>query len=205
MNPYERFVLPKIIDVACGMGDIMARRAELVPRAQGDVLEVGIGTGLNLRFYDANKVRRIVGVDPSAQMQRLARERAAKIPVAVDMIAVGAGGIDSPDASFDSIVMTFTLCSIADPLPALAEMRRVLKPAGHLLFCEHGLAADSSVQRWQHRLTPWWKPLAGGCHLNRDIPALLTQSGFVLDELRADYIAGPRLLTYLYQGVAVRG
>lgn len=204
MNPYERFVLPRLIDVACGMGDVMARRAELVPRAQGEVLEVGIGTGLNLRYYDASKVRRIVGVDPAAQMQHLARQRAAQISIPVDMVAVGADGIDAADDSFDCIVITFTLCSIVEPVAALTEMRRVLKPGAELLFCEHGLAADSAVQRWQHRLTPWWKPIAGGCHLNRNIPELLTQAGFVLPELSAEYIPGPRPMTYLYQGVAVK-
>tara|TARA_R110002126_G_scaffold49096_2_gene136107 strand:- start:1588 stop:2205 length:618 start_codon:yes stop_codon:yes gene_type:complete len=204
MNPYDRYVLPRLIDAACGMGDVMARRAELVPRAQGDVLEIGIGTGLNLRYYDPEKVRRIVGVDPAAQMQTLARKRAAEISIPVEMVAVGADGIDAPDESFDSIVMTFTLCSIADPLPALTEMRRVLKPGAQLLFCEHGLAPDLSVQRWQHRLTPWWKPVAGGCHLNRAISSLLHQARFTLDELHTGYISGPRPMTYLYQGVALK-
>ncbi|MGY8813049.1 MAG: class I SAM-dependent methyltransferase [Pseudomonadales bacterium] len=204
MNPYDRYVLPRLIDAACGMGDVMARRAELVPRAQGDVLEIGIGTGLNLRYYDPEKVRRIVGVDPAAQMQTLARKRAAEISIPVEMVAVGADGIDAADESFDSIVMTFTLCSIADPLPALAEMRRVLKPGAQLLFCEHGLAPDLSVQRWQHRLTPWWKPVAGGCHLNRAISSLLHQARFTLDELHTGYISGPRPMTYLYQGVALK-
>ncbi|MEH6567363.1 MAG: class I SAM-dependent methyltransferase [Halopseudomonas sp.] len=204
MNPYERFVLPRLIDGLCGMGDIMARRAELVPRARGDVLEIGMGTGLNLRYYDGQKVQRILGVDPAAQMQPLARQRAAQIAIAVDMIAVGADGIAAPDECFDTAVMTFTLCSIADPLPALTEIRRVMKPDAQLLFCEHGLAPQPSVQRWQHRLTPWWRPIAGGCHLNRDIPALLQQAGFVLSELAADYIPGPRPMTYLYQGVALK-
>ncbi|GAA6133204.1 class I SAM-dependent methyltransferase [Halopseudomonas sabulinigri] len=204
MNPYERFVLPRLIDAACGMGDVMRRRAELIPQARGEVLEVGMGTGLNLQYYDAGRVSRIVGVDPAAQMQTLARKRAAQIAIPVEMIAVGADGIASAADSYDTVVMTFTLCSIADPLPALVEMRRVLKPKGQLLFCEHGLSNEASVQRWQRRLTPWWKPIAGGCHLDRDIPGLLQQAGFALLELRQAYIAGPRPMTYLYQGAALK-
>jgi ubiquinone/menaquinone biosynthesis C-methylase UbiE len=120
------------------------------------------------------------------------------------MIAVGADGIAAADDSYDTVVITFTLCSIADPLPALVEMRRVLRPDGQLLFCEHGLSSEASVQRWQRRLTPWWKPIAGGCHLDRDIPGLLQQAGFELHELHEAYIAGPRPMTYLYQGAALK-
>ncbi len=204
MNPYERFVLPRLIDTACGMGDVMRRRAELIPRARGEVLEVGMGTGLNLQYYDAQQVSRIVGVDPAAQMQTLARKRAAQIAIPVEMIAVGADGVAAADDSYDTVVMTFTLCSIGDPLPALLEMLRVLKPQGQLLFCEHGLSNEASVQRWQRRLTPWWKPIAGGCHLDRDIPGLLQQAGFALHELSQAYISGPRPMTYLYQGAAIK-
>jgi len=204
MNPYERFVLPRLIDSACGMGDVMRVRAELIPRARGEVLEVGMGTGLNLQYYDAQQVSRIVGVDPAAQMQTLARKRAAQIAIPVEMVAVGADGIVAAADSYDTVVMTFTLCSIADPMPALVEMRRVLKSQGQLLFCEHGLSSEASVQRWQRRLTPWWRPIAGGCHLDRDIPRLLQQAGFVLHELHQGYIAGPRPMTYLYRGAALK-
>ena len=202
MNPYERYVLPKLIDVACSAGNVMKARSKIVPQAQGDVLEVGIGSGLNLPFYDAKQVSSIVGIDPAAQMQSLARERAADLGIPVEMIAVDVKGIHADTDQFDTIVMTFTLCSIDDPVAALREMARVLKPNGRLLFCEHGLAPDSSVERWQQRLTPFWKPIAGGCHLDRDIPALIREGGFAIDELSEAYLPGPRPMSYVYSGVA---
>nr|WP_317199151.1 methyltransferase domain-containing protein [uncultured Psychrobacter sp.] len=202
MNPYERYVLPKLIDIACSTGNVMKARASLVPQAVGEVLEVGLGSGLNLAFYDPEKVSSIVGVDPAAQMQPLARTRAASIGIPVEVLAVDVHGIDAQTDRFDTIVMTFTLCSIKDPLPALREMARVLKPSGRLLFCEHGLAPDPSVARFQHRLTPFWKPMAGGCHLNRDIPALLRAGGFVAEDFTTKYLPGPKPMTYIYSGSA---
>ena len=202
MNPYERYVLPKLIDVACSTGNVMKARSKIVPQARGEVLEIGMGSGLNLSFYDPKKVSSIVGVDPAAQMQTLARQRAEDIRIPVEMIAADVQGIHAETDRFDTIVMTFTLCSIDDPIAALQEMARVLKPEGRLLFSEHGLAPDTSVERWQHRLTPFWKPMAGGCHLDRDIPALIRAGGFVIDELSEAYLPGPRPMSYVYSGVA---
>ncbi|MBP2280078.1 ubiquinone/menaquinone biosynthesis C-methylase UbiE [Psychrobacter sp. PL15] len=202
MNPYERYVLPKMIDLACGTSGVMEARSKIVPQAIGEVLEIGIGSGLNLPFYDPKKVSSIVGIDPAAQMQALGRQRAAAISIPVEMVAADVQGIHAETDRFDTIVITFTLCSISDPISALQEMGRLLKPGGRLLFCEHGLAPDSSVERWQHRLTPLWKPLAGGCHLNRDIPALIEASGFIVEELSAAYLSGPRPMTYVYSGWA---
>ena len=202
MNLYERYVLPHLIDCACGMGEVMKLRAEVVPQAHGVVLEIGIGTGRNLGFYDPAKVSRVVGVDPAAQMQALARQRAATLAIEVETVALELGEIQAPAASFDSIVCTFTLCSIPDALGALQEMRRVLKPGGRLLFAEHGRAPDAGVARWQQRLTPWWKPLAGGCHLDRDIPRLLKAGGFAIRDLQSGYLQGPRPMTYVYRGWA---
>ena len=135
-------------------------------------------------------------------MQALARTRADGIDIPVEIIAVDVQGVHAPTDRFDTIVMTFTLCSIADPIAALTEMARVLKPNGRLLFCEHGLAPDITVERWQHRLTPLWKPLAGGCHLDRNIPALLSAGGFSVEALSEQYLSGPRALTYMYSGWA---
>lgn len=202
MNLYERHVLPHLIDVACGMGAVMKARSQLVPLAQGRVLEIGIGSGLNLGFYDPQRVEVVVGVDPSAAMQRLARERAARCQMPVEMIALELGQIQAADACFDDIVCTFTLCTIPDAVAALREMRRVLKPGGRLLFCEHGLAPDLPVVRWQKRLTPLWKPLAGGCHLDRDIPALIAAGGFHIRQLETGYLKGPRPMTHVYRGWA---
>lgn len=202
MPLYERYILPHLIDFACGMGAVMKARAKIVPQAQGRVLEIGIGSGLNLAFYDAQRVSAIVGVDPSAEMQKLAHARAARIGIPVEMIALELGEIQAAEASFDSIVCTFTLCTIPDAVAALQDMRRVLKPGGRLLFCEHGLAPDAPVVRWQHRLTPYWKPLAGGCHLNRDIPALIAAGGFHIGALDTRYLKGPKPMTHVFSGWA---
>ena len=202
MNLYDQHVLPHLIDFACGMGAVMKTRAQIVPQAVGRVLEIGIGSGLNLSFYDPAKVSVIVGVDPSAAMQKLAQQRAAQISIPVEMIALELGQIQAADASFDSIVCTFTLCTIPDAMAALQEMRRVLKPGGKLLFSEHGLAPDLPVVRWQHRLTPLWKPFSGGCHLNRDIPALIRAGGFSIGQLDSSYLKGPRPMTWVSRGWA---
>ena len=202
MQLYDRYILPHLIDFACGMGEVMKTRAQIVPLAEGRVLDIGIGSGLNLGFYDADHVSVIVGVDPSAEMQHLARTRAARCAIPVQMIALELGQIQAADASFDSIVCTFTLCTIPDAAAALKDMRRVLKPGGRLLFCEHGLAPDAPVVRWQNRLTPYWKPLAGGCHLNRDIPALIGAGGFSIEQLQTGYLKGPRPMTFVYRGWA---
>ncbi|MGO2278967.1 MULTISPECIES: class I SAM-dependent methyltransferase [unclassified Psychrobacter] len=202
MNLYQQYVLPKMIDIACGNGSVMKARSTIVPQALGNVLEIGIGSGLNLQFYDAKKVSSIIGVDPASQMQSLVRKRAADTGIPVEVIAVDVEGIHADTDQFDTIVMTFTLCSIDDPVAALQEMARVLKPSGRLLFCEHGLAPDSTVERWQHRLTPFWRPIAGECHLDRDIPALIRKGGFIIDELSEAYLPGPRPMSYVYSGVA---
>lgn len=202
MNLYDQHVLPHLIDFACGMGAVMKTRKQIVPLAEGRVLEIGIGSGLNLSFYDPAKVSVIVGVDPSAAMQKLARQRAAQISIPVEMTALELGQIQAADASFDSIVCTFTLCTIPDAMAALQEMRRVLKPGGKLLFSEHGLAPDLPVVRWQHRLTPLWKPFSGGCHLNRDIPALIRAGGFNIGQLDSSYLKGPRPMTWVSRGWA---
>lgn len=199
---YERYVLPSLIDRSCSLGQIMKTRLQIVPMANGRVLEIGIGTGLNLGFYDAKKVTAIVGVDPATHLHKLTQRRAAGIGIPVETVGLELGEIQAPDHGFDSIVCTFTLCSIPDAGATLNEMRRVLKPGGKLLFAEHGLAPDEAVARWQHRLTPIWKPLAGGCHLNRDIPALISAGGFHIEELHTGYLGCPRPMTFVYRGWA---
>jgi ubiquinone/menaquinone biosynthesis C-methylase UbiE len=202
MGFYDRYILPNMIDFACGMGAVMKTRSQIVPQASGRVLEIGIGTGLNLSFYDPVKVSEIVGVDPAVDMSKLARQRAEQIRIPVKTVALELGQIQAEDASFDSIVCTFTLCTIPDAVAALREMRRVLKPGGKLLFSEHGLAPDLPVVRWQNRITPLWKPLAGGCHLNRDIPALITEGGFNIREIQSSYLKGPKPMTWVWRGWA---
>jgi ubiquinone/menaquinone biosynthesis C-methylase UbiE len=201
-NWYERHILPKALDFACGMPMIGRMRQLVVPHAQGRVLEVGIGTGLNMRYYDKTRVTHITGLDPAQQLHPLAQERIAQAGLPVDLVGLSAEKIPLPDASFDTVLITYTLCTIPDAPAALLEMRRVLAPTGKLLFCEHGRAPDASVQRWQERLQPVWGPLAGGCHLGRDIPALLVAAGFTLPELQTRYLPGPRPFTFHYWGEA---
>lgn len=202
---YERHVLPFMIELSCGVKPVRRQRAKVVPRAQGRVLEVGIGSGLNMPYYDKAKVSAIVGLDPSSAMRRRAVQRIAEAGLTVEFIGLSAETIPQPDASFDSVLITYTLCSIPDPVAALAEMRRVLKPEGRLIFCEHGRAPDASVRRWQDRLTPLWRRLGGGCHLNRDIPALLAAGGFDCADLQTMYLPGPRPMTYTFWGEAIAG
>ncbi len=185
----------------------MRQMEELRPgtlaRAHGEVLEVGFGTGLNLPHYPS-AVRRLVALDPLDALRARVEGRIARAPFPVERFALPAeGGLPFEDGRFDCIAMTWTLCSIAEPLPALQEMRRVLRPAGVLLFIEHGLSDDPSVARWQRRVAPLHRRLACGCHLDRPIDQLLRKSGFDLAELKKfELEQGPRIFTATYQGVA---
>lgn len=199
---YERHILPHALDFACGLPMVTRQRQQVVPQAQGRVLEVGIGTGLNMPYYDKTRVSQITGLDPALELHPRARERIAQAGLQVQLLALSAEQIPLPEASFDTVLVTYTLCTIPDPLAALREMRRVLAPNGQLLFCEHGRAPQASVQRWQERLQPLWGQLAGGCHLGRDIPALLQASGFIVPNLHTGYLPGPKPMTYHYWGAA---
>lgn len=175
----------------------------MVPRARGNVLELGIGTGLNLEHYDKTRIGRLVGVDPGLEMHPLARKRASQAGLKVDIVGLPAEKLPFEANTFDTVLVTYALCTIPDPHAALLEARRVLKRGGQLLFCEHGLAPEPSVQRWQHRLTPVWKKVAGGCHLDRDVPALLAAAGFDVPDLQTAYLPGPRFLACNYWGAAI--
>lgn len=201
MNWYDQHILPWLIDVACGLPMVQAKRRLLVPQARGRVLEIGMGTGRNLPFYDRSKLTQLVGVDPALQMHRLARRRSEKAGINVDLVGLSAERLPLPDDSFDTVVCTYTLCSIPDPVAALVEVRRVLKPGGRFLFCEHGRSPDPVLARWQERLQPYWMPLAGGCHLTRDVPALLREAKLNA-HVDQGYTSGPRVLTYHYWGQA---
>jgi ubiquinone/menaquinone biosynthesis C-methylase UbiE len=199
---YAKYVLPRIINVAMRNKEITRLRAAWIPQARGDVLEIGIGSGLNLPFY-SSEVKRVFGVDPSLELQRMARERAAGQPVDVEFLSQSAEDpIPLPSESVDTIVMTWTLCSIPNASKALEQMKRVLKPSGQLIFVEHGRAPDRSVAVWQDRLNPTWKRIGGGCNLNRKVDELITEAGFHITDLRKFYLRGPRPMTYTYQGLA---
>lgn len=201
MNLYDRWILPPLLDLVMRNKEVTRYRARVVPQARGIVLEVGIGSGLNLRFYGP-QVQQLYALDPSAQLLRMARRKASVSPLAVQFLPCSGESIPIDDHSVDTVVTTFTLCTIPDPLGALREMRRVLKPAGLLLFAEHGLAPDASVRRWQHRCNPLWNRIAGGCNLDRSMDKLIGAAGFHISELTTEYAKGPRPLSYIYAGSA---
>lgn len=202
MGLYSRYVLPRLVDLACSSKPAMRQRRKVVPEARGRVLEIGLGSGLNLPIYDPSRIERVLGLEPSPEMLRMAELRGAEVPFEVELLQAGAEEIPIEDASVDTVLVTYTLCTIPDAVAALREMARVLKPSGRLLFCEHGAAPDPDVRKWQDRLDGVWGRLAGGCHLNRDIPALLTEGGFSIDELETMYIPGWRAASFNYWGSA---
>lgn len=202
MGIYAQYVLPRIIDVSMRNKETTRLRAAWIPQARGEVLEIGIGSGLNLPFYSP-AVQRVLGIDPSVELQRMARKRAAAGRIMVEFLTQSAEEpLPLPNESFDSVVVTWTLCSITNVSRALQHMKQVLKPSGRLIFLEHGRAPDPGVVAWQDRLTPVWKRIGGGCHLNRRIDELIADAGFHIFELKTCYIPGPRPMTYTYQGCA---
>jgi ubiquinone/menaquinone biosynthesis C-methylase UbiE len=201
---YERRILPHLINFACGTDLITRQRQKLIPFARGLVLEIGFGSGLNLPFYDRTRVSKLLGVEPSEELREMAR-RKADLLLPLEFIGLSAEAISLSDKSVDTVVSTYTLCTIPDVVSALQEIRRVLKPDGVLLFSEHGRAPDPGVRRWQDRVNPLWRPLAGGCNLNRDVPGLLHAAGFKLDRLEQGYLPGPRLMTFNSAGSARPG
>lgn len=181
----------------------MKQREKIVPVAEGDVLEVGFGTGLNLPYYDTSRVRKVWALEPSEGMRRRSAELVADSELDIEFIDLPGEQIPLDDASVDTVLVTYTLCTIEDTTKALEGMRRVLKPGGKLLFCEHGLAPDEDVRKWQARLNPVWSTFAGGCRMDRDIPALIAEGGFEIKVDERMYIPGPKVLCYNYWGSAV--
>ncbi len=202
MGLYAKYVWPLLTDVGMRNKSVTPLRAAWIPHASGEVLELGIGSGLNLPYY-SSEVRRVYGVDPSVELQRMARKRVAAAHIPVEFLLQSAEEpLPLPNESIDTAVITWTLCSIPNASLALQHVRRVLKPGGRLIFLEHGRSPDQGVAVWQDRLTPTWKRLTGGCHLNRKIDALIAAAGFQITELRNCYLPGPRPMTYTYQGFA---
>jgi ubiquinone/menaquinone biosynthesis C-methylase UbiE len=203
MGVYAKYIWPRLVDLGMRNAETTKLRATWIPQARGEVLEVGIGSGLNLAHY-SHEVQHVYGVDPSLELQRMARRRIAETGrLKVEFLLQSAEQpLPLGDFSIDTVVVTWTLCSIPEVAPALAEMRRVLKPNGRLIFLEHGRAADPRVAKWQDRLTPLWKRFSGGCHLNRKVDELIGAAGFRVTELLTSYTPGPRVVTYTYQGLA---
>lgn len=200
MGLWSRHVVPLLVEKACRSTTILEERRRWIPRARGYVLELGVGSGLNLAFYDAAAVTRVTAIDPSPPLLARAAPRATAAPVPVELVEAAAELLPFDAGAFDTVVVTYTLCSVADPLAALREVRRVLRPGGDFIIVEHGLAPDASTRRWQHRLTPMWRRVAGGCRLDRDVAALLRAADFPTG-LDAGYTDGASWLSYTYQGV----
>ncbi|MBK8489494.1 MAG: class I SAM-dependent methyltransferase [Saprospirales bacterium] len=202
MNWYDQYILPYIIHLVCQTEYAGQKRARVVPMASGEVLEIGIGSGLNLPYYDEKKVHRVVGIDPSSRLWRMQPEHTKNLPFPVEFIQASAEAIPLEDQSVDTVLTTFTLCSIPDLPKALEEISRVLKPSGRFIFFEHGKAPDHSVQHWQNSINPVWKRVSGGCNLNRDIPGLLEANGFAFETLDEQYDSGWKPASYHYWGIA---
>ena len=202
MGIYDTYVLPHLIGLACGGSDVAKQREKVVPHAHGRVLEVGMGPGLNLPFYDRSNVELVWGLEPSKGMRRKAAAALQATDLDVRWLDLPGEEIPLDDHSVDTVVLTYTLCTIADWERALAQMRRVLNPGGRLLFSEHGEAPDEAVRAWQHRLDPVWTRLAGGCHIIRPIPKMIESAGFDLIEVEAAYLPGTKVASYHSWGAA---
>ncbi|MFT5134371.1 MAG: ubiquinone/menaquinone biosynthesis C-methylase UbiE [Gammaproteobacteria bacterium] len=203
MSFYENYCLPHILNFACGMKDIRSQREKVVHLAEGRVLEIGMGSGLNIPFYNSDKIEFVWGLEPSEGMRRKAQKNLSASPFEVRWLDLPGEEIPLEDNSADTVLLTYTLCTIPDWRKALEQMRRVLKPGGKLIFSEHGKAPDEGVCKWQDRINPYWNKFAGGCHLNRPIPALLTEGGFNIQTIESDYLPEtPKFLGFNYWGIA---
>ena len=203
MNLYNKYILPKFLNCACGSKPINYQRQKVVPLAKGKVLDIGIGSGLNIPFYNSDKIDKVIGIDPSHELIELAKELANDSKASIELVIGSAESIPYPDNFFDTVLVTYTMCTIPNVAIANKEMWRVLKDDGRLIFCEHGLAPDKKISKWQNRIDPFWGKIAGGCHLNRDIQKLITDAGFSFESLDKMYIPStPKFAGYNYWGVS---
>ena len=202
MSLYNKYILPKFLNCACGSKPINYQRQKVVPLAKGKVLDIGIGSGLNIPFYNSDKIDQVIGIDPSHELIDLAKELANDSKASIELVIGSAESIPYPDNFFDTVLVTYTMCTIPNVAIANKEMWRVLKDDGRLIFCEHGLAPDKKISKWQNRIDPFWGKIAGGCHLNRDIQKLITDAGFSFESLDKMYIPStPKFAGYNYWGI----
>jgi ubiquinone/menaquinone biosynthesis C-methylase UbiE len=206
MGFYDKHILPFLLNGAMSAKPISYQRKKVVPRAEGRVLEIGFGAGHNLPYYDAAKVTRLWALEPSLEMRARAKERLAQSSLEIEFIDLPGEEIPLANEAADTVLVTYTLCTIPEVMKALAQMRRVLKPQGRLIFCEHGEAPDEGVRRWQRRITPIWKKIGGGCHIGRPIPKLIEEAGFTIKDMATMYLPGtPRFAGFNYWGSADKG
>jgi len=200
---YDKYILPKVLNCTCASKPIRYQRDKIVPLAEGVVLDVGIGSGLNIPFYNKSKINYLYGLDPSKELLDIAKSVANKENLEIEFLECGAESIPLPDKSIDTVLITYTMCTIPDVALSNSEIMRVLKDDGKLLFCEHGLAPDKNIAKWQKRINPLWGKIAGGCNLNRDIPKLISSSGFKISNMEEMYLPStPKFAGYNYWGVA---
>ncbi len=205
MNLYDKYILPKFLNCACGSKPINYQRQKVVPLAKGKVLDIGIGSGLNIPFYNSDKIDKVIGIDPSHELIDLAKDLVNNSQTSIKLVIGSAESIPYPDNFFDTVLVTYTMCTIHNVVAANKEMWRVLKDDGKLIFCEHGLAPDKEISKWQHRIDPFWGKIAGGCHLNRDIQKLITDAGFSFESLNKMYLPStPKFAGYNYWGVGTK-
>ena len=202
MGLYAKYILPRLVHFSCSTKPCMRQREKVVPLASGEVLEIGVGSGLNLPFYDSRRVTRLWGLEPAAEMRQLAAAAVQSLPFEFEFIDLPGEEIPLEANSVDTVVVTYTLCTIPETEPALRGMARVLRPGGKLIFCEHGAAPDDDVRRWQERMNPIWSRVGGGCNLDREIPELIRAGGFEIDRMETMYLPGWRPAGFNYWGSA---
>ena len=203
MGLYNKYILPRVLNCSCGSKPINHQRNKIVPLAEGIVLDIGIGSGLNIPFYDKSKIKYLYGLDPSKELIEMARPLANLNQIEIEFLECGAENIPLLDNSIDTVLITYTMCTIQDVILSNSEIKRVLKDNGKLLFCEHGLAPDKNIAKWQKIINPIWNKIAGGCNLNRNIPELITSSGLKISNMEEMYLPNtPKFAGYNYWGVA---
>ena len=203
MSFYEKYILPRFLNCACASEPITYQRKKVVPLAEGKILEVGIGSGLNLPFYNKSKIEEIWGIDPSEELNAMAKKVAIKEDINVNFITSSAEDIPFPNDYFDTVLITYTMCTIPSVLKANKEIKRVLKSSGKMIFCEHGVSPDENIKKWQKRLNSIWGKIAGGCNINGNIPMLIKDSGFKIEEMDEMYLPKtPKIAGYNYWGYA---
>lgn len=202
MGLYNKYILPNVIDWTCNQQPNKKQREKIIPLASGNVLEIGIGSGLNLPFYNKEKVKHLLAIDPSLELWNKNLIDTNNLSFDFSFIKAVAENIPANNNSFDTVVLTYTLCSIANTTEAFDEIKRVLKTNGKVIFCEHGKAPDKSVQKYQNFINPIWKQLGGGCTLNRDIPSIIEYNGLIIDKMDSMYIPGWKPASYNFLGSA---
>ena len=202
---YDKYILPYVLNCTCGQKPFVKQRQKLVPMAKGKVLEVGIGSGLNMPYFDTSKIISVVGIDPSEELIQLAEKRIDDSMPDIDFVISKAEEMQFNDNSFDTVLITYTMCTVDDVLASLMQIKRVLKSDGQLLFCEHGLAPDEKIVKWQNRINKFWPTISGGCNINKNIPHLIGEAGFTMPNMEQMYLPKtPKIFGYNYWGTALK-